>query len=89
MNVISALGLLMLLSGCSSHIEPTQVEVITILPEPGLITLCDKPRLMGTTPAQTVAEDVPRLKVALSECAAQASEYLKWYANQTAIINQK
>ncbi|WP_240000615.1 hypothetical protein [Photobacterium kishitanii] len=79
---------MMLLSGCSNSINPVQVEVITLLPEPGLITQCNKPRLTGTTPAQTAADDVPRLKLALSQCAAQAQDYLAWYAEQAALLTK-
>lgn len=87
-RVISGLGLMMLLSGCSNPINPVQVEVITLLPEPGLITQCNKPKLTGTTPAQTAADDVPRLKLALSQCAAQAQDYLTWYAEQAALLTK-
>lgn len=87
-RVISGLGLMMLLSGCSNPINPVQVEVITLLPDPGLITQCNKPKLTGTTPAQTAADDVPRLKLALSQCAAQAQDYLTWYAEQAALLTK-
>ena len=87
-RVISSLGLMMLLSGCSTPINPVQVEVITLLPETGLITQCNKPKLTGTTPAQTAADDVPRLKLALSKCAAQVQDYLTWYAEQAALLTK-
>ncbi|PST95750.1 hypothetical protein C9I87_08675 [Photobacterium iliopiscarium] len=78
----------MLLSGCSTPINPVQVEVITLLPETGLITQCNKPKLTGTTPAQTAADDVPRLKLALSKCAAQVQDYLTWYVEQAALLTK-
>ncbi|OBU23823.1 hypothetical protein C0Z01_02880 [Photobacterium kishitanii] len=72
----------MLLIGCSNHIEPARVEIITMLPEPWLITACNKPKIIGRTPAQTIAEDLPRLKNALSNCAKQVDDYLQWYEKQ-------
>ncbi len=80
---------MMLLSGCSNHIDPTHIEIITMLPEPWLITVCNKPKLMGKTPAETISEDLPRLKNALSECAQQVDDYLKWYEVQQKIITKK
>ena len=79
---------MMLLSGCSNLINPVQVEVITLLPEPGLIMQCNKPILTSTTPAQTAADDVPRLKLALSQCSAQAQDYLTWYVEQAALLTK-
>lgn len=73
---------MMLLSGCSSPIENTQVSVITLLPPLGLISRCHKPAVIGKTPAETAADDVPRLKVALADCASQANDYLTWRAEQ-------
>ncbi|HIF9091452.1 Rz1-like lysis system protein LysC [Photobacterium damselae] len=67
----------MLLSGCSNPIE-YRTKVITVLPPVGLVTPCYKPKITGTTPAETAAEDVPRLKAALSNCAAQATDYIEW-----------
>lgn len=73
---------MMLLSGCSSPIEHTQVSVITLLPPLGLISRCHKPQVIGKTPAETAADDVPRLKVALADCARQVDDYLTWRADQ-------
>ncbi|MCP4956336.1 MAG: hypothetical protein GY919_12090 [Photobacterium aquimaris] len=72
----------MLLIGCSNRIEPTRVEIIKVLPEPWLITACNKPKMTGKTPVQTIAEDLPRLKNALSNCAKQVDDYLQWYEKQ-------
>lgn len=80
---------MMLLIGCSNHIEPVRVEMITVLPEPWLITACHKPKIIGKTPAQTIAEDFPRLKKALSNCAQQVDDYLQWYEQQQNINNKK
>ncbi len=77
MNVINALGLAMLLSGCSNPIE-YRTKVITVLPPVGLVTPCYKPKITGTTPAETAAEDVPRLKAALSHCANEVNDFLNW-----------
>lgn len=77
---------MMLLNGCSSLTEPVQIELITVLPEPWLITACNKPKLIGKTPAQTIAEDLPRLKYALSECAQKVDDYLQWYEIQQKLI---
>ena len=79
---------MMLLSGCSNHIEPVRIEMITVLPEPWLITACHKPKITGKTPAQTIAVDFPRLKNALSNCAQQVDDYLQWYEQQQNIINK-
>lgn len=73
---------MMLLIGCSSRIEPRRVDIIYLLPEPWLITACNKPKLMGETPAETISEDLPRLKNALSNCAKQVDDYLRWYEKQ-------
>ncbi|SKC30697.1 hypothetical protein CZ809_00174 [Photobacterium piscicola] len=70
---------MILLSGCSSRIEPTRVDIIYLLPEPWLVTACNKPKLIGKTPAETISEDLPRLKNALSNCAKQVDDYLRWY----------
>lgn len=67
----------MLLSGCSNPIE-YRTKVITSIPPAALVSPCYKPKVLGTTPAQTASEDVPRLKAALSNCAAMVDEYLKW-----------
>ncbi|WP_252895610.1 hypothetical protein [Photobacterium phosphoreum] len=40
--------------------------MITLLPPLGLISRCHKPQVIGKTPAETAADDVPRLKVALA-----------------------
>jgi hypothetical protein len=48
-----------------------------MLPPAGLVVPCNKPAVIGTWP-EVVAEDIPRLKAALGECATQADEYLKW-----------
>ena len=73
---------MILLSGCSSRIEPTRVDIIYLLPEPWLVTACNKPKLMGETPAETISEDLPRLKNALSNCAKQVDDYLRWYKDK-------
>ncbi|OBU17202.1 hypothetical protein CTM88_05085 [Photobacterium aquimaris] len=73
---------MLLLIGCSNRIEPTRVEIIKVLPEPWLITVCNKPKMTGKTPAQTISEDLPRLRRALSHCAQQVDDYLQWYKNQ-------
>lgn len=67
---------MLLLSGCTSLTE-TVVETEYILPPPGLITPCRKPTLNGTTPKDTAKETL-LLKSALSQCATQADDYLKW-----------
>ncbi|KKA43445.1 hypothetical protein WN56_13740 [Salinivibrio sp. KP-1] len=64
------------LSGCTSRTE-TVVDTQYILPPAGLIVPCHKPQLTGNTPAET-AKEIPYLKSALSQCAAQADEYLEW-----------
>ncbi|MPX91421.1 hypothetical protein EHW58_11655 [Salinivibrio sp. VYel1] len=64
------------LSGCTSRTE-TVVDTQYILPPAGLIVPCQKPQLTGKTPAET-AKEIPYLKSALSQCAAQADEYLEW-----------
>ncbi len=70
--------LLMSLSGCVSPTKPVPViQTQSIFPPEGLIVPCYKPTINGTWPA-VVTEDIPRLKSALAECAAQADEYLKW-----------
>ncbi|WP_181316215.1 Rz1-like lysis system protein LysC [Photobacterium iliopiscarium] len=73
---------MMFLIGCSTRIEPARIEIIHLLPEPWLITACNKPQLVGKTPAQTISEDLPRLKNALSNCAQQVDDYLRWYEKQ-------
>lgn len=80
MNVISALGLVMLLSGCASSTETAATQVIFKLPPAGLIVPCRKPDIIATNPKVTASEDVPRLKAALSKCAEQTTDYLKWRA---------
>lgn len=82
--VISALEPMLLLSACTSPIEPVSVQMIRILPPEGLIVPCDKPSLVGRTPIQTLSTDIPNLKRALKECAFQAESYLKWRAAQQA-----
>jgi hypothetical protein len=72
----SALFLSPLLTSCASHTE-TIVKTEFMLPPAGLVVPCNKPAVIGTWP-EVVAEDIPRLKAALGECATQADEYLKW-----------
>ena len=76
-QTLSAIFLLMLLTACASPIESVATKVIYKLPEAGLIVPCDKPDVKGTWPA-VVTEDIPKLKAALSPCAQQAEDYLKW-----------
>ncbi|MGF1876664.1 hypothetical protein L4D77_15205 [Photobacterium frigidiphilum] len=54
--------------------------MIITLPPAGLIVPCYKPVLKATNPSVTASEDVPNLKAALSQCARQADDYLKWRA---------
>ncbi|MDW6005494.1 Rz1-like lysis system protein LysC [Vibrio mangrovi] len=61
-----------------SHTEPQPViQVQYILPPEGMIIPCYKPSISGTWP-EIVTEDIPRLKSALSQCAARADDYLQW-----------
>lgn len=77
-RIVAALSLPLLLNACASPIKPDPIVVTEyILPPEGLILPCYKPQVIGTWP-DVVTEDIPRLKSALSECAAQADEYLKW-----------
>ncbi|EPF2927915.1 Rz1-like lysis system protein LysC [Vibrio navarrensis] len=77
-RIVAALSLIPLLSSCASPTKPEPIVVTEyILPPEGLIVPCYKPQVIGTWP-QIVTQDIPRLKAALSECAAQADEYLKW-----------
>ncbi|WP_455433378.1 Rz1-like lysis system protein LysC [Vibrio rhizosphaerae] len=77
-RIALALFLSPLLISCASHIEPVPViQTQYILPPEGIVTPCYKPEVLGTWP-EVVAEDIPRLKAALSKCATQADEYLKW-----------
>ncbi|MGF1696550.1 hypothetical protein L4D20_05330 [Vibrio kyushuensis] len=57
--------------------------MIVKLPPAGLIVPCDKPTVLGTWP-EVVTEDIPKLKAALSECAAQPEEYFQWRAQHEA-----
>jgi hypothetical protein len=66
----------LLLTSCAADIE-TVVQYEQVLPPSGLIVPCNKPAIIGSWP-EVVTEDIPRLKSALSECAAQADEYLEW-----------
>lgn len=80
MNVICSLGLLMSLSGCAATTNTIATHVVVKLPPSGLIVPCYKPEIEGTTPLITASEDIPKLKAALSKCAEQTEDYLKWRA---------
>ncbi|WP_295894129.1 hypothetical protein [uncultured Vibrio sp.] len=57
--------------------------MIVQLPPAGLLVPCDKPTVLGTWP-EVVTQDIPKLKVALSECAAQNEDYFQWRAQYEA-----
>ena len=69
----------MLLSACVSPIETVSTQVVIKLPPAGMLVPCNKPQIKGTWP-EVITEDIPTLKVTVTQCNQQIEDYLNWRA---------
>ncbi|WP_420919343.1 Rz1-like lysis system protein LysC [Vibrio metschnikovii] len=79
LQILTAIFLMLLLSGCANRTETVSTQVIIKLPPAGMLVPCHKPSVQGTWP-EVVSEDIPKLKNALTQCDTQIEDYLHWRA---------